>query len=171
MGLHEDMLTIFNKLRNDETLLRLLYYPPEDLAKGVKDPLDSILPNILDMDKKELIKLRNDRILKTSKDVDLSAKEICRIYLYAGRRSSNNGNFLFADQAVIFDIVCHDIFEEGDLRSNRIADRLNELFALENVASFGKMDYLAGEPRSAPKNYIGFRHVFSIVNFKKTVGG
>ena len=167
MGMYENFLDFLKLLRNDEILLRLLYYAPEDIVSKIPDPLSSSLPDILKMDAKTRNQIRNERIYKIPKSDDLIDKEICRIYVYPGRRSSNNGNFLYANQQVIFDILVHEKFEDGDLRSSRIVERLNELFAMEYITGIGKMDYLDGNPIGAPKNYIGFRHIFKIVDFKK----
>lgn len=167
MGMQQNFLDILSVIRNDETILRLLYYAPKDNVNGVLDPLNQSLPDILKMDAEIRNQIRNERIYKIPKADDLATKEICRVYVYPGRRTSTNGNFLYANQQVVFDILVHESFEDGDLRSTRIVERLNELFALTYVTGIGKMQYLDGDSINAPKNYIGFRHVFKIVDFKK----
>lgn len=167
MGMQQNFLDILSVIRNDETMLRLLYYKPEDAVKKVPDPLSPTLPDILKMESKKKNDIRNDCIFKIPKSDDLINKKICRVYVYPGRRTSTNGNFLYANQQVVFDILVHESFEDGDLRSTRIVERLNELFALTYVTGIGKMQYLDGDSINAPKNYIGFRHVFKIVDFKK----
>ena len=59
-----------------------------------------------------------------------------------------------ADQEIVIDILCHSDFENGDLRSMRIADRVNELIALERITGMGKIDYVLGSRINAPKDYV-----------------
>ena len=154
MSLQRNMLEIFEKLRNDEKLIRLLTLPARDDTKGIKEPLDQTLPDILDKSNKtslEINEIKDDVIYKIPKIDDLEDRQICRIYAYPGKRRSNNGNFLYAS------------FEKGDLRSARIIDRLDEMFTLKNISGIGKMIYLDGDPIAAPKNYIGYKHLFKIV--------
>lgn len=170
MTLQNNLLDVFKIMRNDEQLLRLLTFPSEDYSEGVLDPLDSNLQNILDNpNKEETMKIKDDVIYKIPKTDDLETRAICRIYTYAGRRTPTRTNFLYADQDVVFDLIVHDSFENGDLRSSRIVERLNELFATEDVTGIGKMLYEGGDPISAPKNYIGYKHVFKIVDRMKGI--
>ena len=164
--MHNHLRDIVKVLKTDETLLRLLYYPPEDLAKNVPDPLDVRLKNILEMDIVYQVKIRNEHIYLSPKADDLDTKHLCRIYAYAGRRRPNS-NYLTADQEIIVDILCHFDYENGDLRSMRIADRINELICLERVTGMGRVDYVGGGQINCPKNYTGYQHIFKTVGFKK----
>ncbi len=161
MGMYDNLKDINKVLRNDETLLRLLFYPPQDVVNGIKDPLDESLPNILDNDPMELRVLREKRIKVVPKSDDLVDEPICRIYLYAGRRKSNNGDYIYANQEVIVDILCYETFEH-DLRSLRISDRIIELINNKRITGFGKVKHLNGKPISAPNNYVGYQHIFEI---------
>jgi hypothetical protein len=166
MGMHKNFMDILNVLYQDETLLRLLYYPPKNLIGNIKDPLDATLTSMLTIDSDWVI--RKSRIMKTAKVDDLTPENpMCRIFVYAGRRSPDNGNYAMANQGVIIDILCHNSFEEGDLRTSRIADRLNELFISERVTGIGKMDYTSGNPIGSPSGYVGFQHIFKFTEFKK----
>lgn len=165
--MHDNFMDILNVLRNDEDLLRLLYYPPKDLVKGIKDPLDSSLPNILDMDKMKLKNIRDEHIMKSAKTDDLEDKEICRLYVYMGRRRPDTVSYAVAKQQVIVDVLCHNDIENSDLRSNRIADRLSYLFAWEHITGLGKMDYVDGNNINSPKEYIGYRHIYIFGGNKK----
>lgn len=168
MTLQKNLLDVIRIMEFDETLLRLLTLPSEDYANGILDPLNPTIPNILDNpDKDALGQLQEDVIYKISKTDDLENREICRIYVYAGRRNPTQTNFLYADQDIVFDLIVHDSFEKVDLRSARIAERLNELFATEHITGIGKMHYLDGNPINAPKNYIGYKHEFRIVDAMK----
>jgi hypothetical protein len=161
MSMHKNMMDILNVLYFDETLLRLLYYPAKSLKGNVKDPLDITLPNIVDIDTDWTI--RNNRIMKTAKTDDLNPDTpMCRIFVYFGRRSPESGNYAIANQSVIIDVLCHNSFEEGDLRLSRISDRLNELFVSERVTGLHKIEYQNGTPIGSPSGYVGFQHVYKI---------
>jgi hypothetical protein len=164
--MYKNFMDILNVLYKDETLLRLLYYPAENLDGNVKDPLDVSLPNILDIDSDWSI--RNSRIMKAPKDDDLNPDNpICRIFVFAGRRTGDNGNYALATQNVVIDIFCHNSFEEGDLRTTRILDRLNELFVYERITGITKMDFLNGDNYPSPSGYVGYRSTYKYGSIKK----
>lgn len=167
MGLHQNLMDIVNVLYYDETLLRLLYYPTADLSKDIHDPLDDSLPNVLDMDEESQWDIRNKRICFSSKNNDIPPDQpFSRIYVYAGRRRAD-GNYLMADQELVIDIFVHNDWENGDLRSTRISDRLNELLVLNKITGIGKMNYNNGSPITSPAEYVGYRHIFEFTEFKK----
>lgn len=167
MGMYDNFLDILNVFRNDEKLLRLLYYPPENLATETLDPLDPTLPNILDIDKNKLKEIRNEHIMKSAKADDLDEKQLCRIYVYPGRRDPSDNNYLVCGQEIVIDILCHNSFENEDLRSMRISDELNKLLVHERLTGMGKMEYVRGIPRSAPTEYIGYQHIYRFWATKK----
>lgn len=167
MGLHQNLIDIVNVFYYDEELLRLLYYPSADLVKQIPDPLDPSLPNLLQIDEDTIWNIRNSRICFSSKNNDLPPDEpFARIYLYAGRRRAD-GNYLMADQELFIDIFVQDDWENADLRSARISDRLNELLVLNRITGIGKMDYKNGQPLNSPSDYVAYRHVFEFAEFKK----
>lgn len=163
MGMYENFSDIVKLFYHDDQLLRLLYYPPTNFT-SIKDPLDPSLQNMTDNDADW--KIRLDRILSTPKSDDLVNTEICRIYVYAGRRRPQSGNFKVANQELIIDILCHSKFENGDFRSLRISDRINDLLIHEHVTGLGKMDYIDGGQAPAPNNYVGYRHVYTFGSTK-----
>lgn len=165
MGMYNDFLDIIKYLKSDEELLRLLYYPPEN-GNDVVDPLDVSLPNIMDKDIEEKSEIINKRIMKSNKFKDLENDSICRLYVYAGNRRPNS-NYLSADQEIVIDIICHSDFENGDLRSTRISDRLNQLFCQEHLVGIGKMDYVVGRQINAPYEYTGYQVIFTYCTFKR----
>jgi hypothetical protein len=165
MGMYNDFLDIIKYLKSDEELLRLLYYSPEN-GNDIVDPLDSSLPNILDMDIQQRAEIFNKRIMKAAKYTDLQDEKICRLYIYAGNRKSNS-NYLSADQELVIDILCHSDFENGDLRSTRISDRLNQLFCQERLVGIGQMDFVVGRQINAPYEYTGYQCVFTYSTFKR----
>ncbi|MED3562251.1 hypothetical protein [Bacillus xiapuensis] len=164
MGMYNDFLDIIKYLKSDEELLRLLYYPSEN-GNDIVDPLDNSLPNIMDMDIEEKSEIINKRIMKSDKTSDLVDEQICRIYVYAGRRSSER-NYLMAEQELVIDIFCHSEFEIGDLRSLRISDRLNQLFCQERVAGIGKMDFVGARPITVPYEFTGYQCIYKFGSTK-----
>jgi hypothetical protein len=167
MGMYNDFLDMIKYLKSDEELNRLLYYPPEDLGNSVLDPLDITLENIMDMELEPRSEIINKRIVKSAKYTDLENTEICRIYVYAGARQPSNGNYLTANQELTIDILCHSDFENGDLRSLRIADRLNKMFCQENLVGIGQMDFAGARQINAPYEYTGYKVVFTYSTFKR----
>lgn len=157
--MHDHLIDIFEKLYFDEELLRLLYYPPENLALDIPDPLSPTLPNILDLPIKDQWEIRKDRISKTPKSEDLTKNRICRLYIYAGNRRPQSGNYSAAAQDIKVDILCHYTFEE-DLRSMRISDRVNKLLVNKPITGMGKMEYVNGNPAAAPNDYVKFQHLY-----------
>lgn len=167
MGMYENMQDILRILRNDEELLRLLYYKPEDIGRKIPDPLDASLENILDKPIEERWQIIDDVIFKTQKDDDLIDKEKCRLFVYFGRRESSKRNYQTASQEVTVDILCHVDFENGDMRLARISDKINDLFALRRVTGMGLTDYVFGTPLTrTPSQYVGYRHVYKFGSTK-----
>ncbi|WP_243357250.1 hypothetical protein [Bacillus litorisediminis] len=165
-GMYKNLKDIAVTLQNDETLLRLLYYPPKDLSQNTPDPLDPSLPNILEMDISKLWEIRDKHILFVPKTDDLTGNKLCRVYLYAGRRIPSR-NYLIADQEVIIDTLCHTSYESVDLRSMRISDRINELLVSERITGIGRIDYVDGRQINAPLDYVGFQNVYEFGSNKK----
>lgn len=168
MGMFDNFSDIFNVLNADEELLRLLYYPPEDIVLGNPDPLDVSLPNVLSIDTDRTI--RKDRIKKIVKVDDLTIeKPICRILMYAGRRSPSdkNSSYHVAEQQLIIEVFVHNSFEDGDLRSLRINDRLNQILVSRHITGMAKMEYVNGGQRDAPTEYLGYVNVYRFWGTKR----
>lgn len=166
MGMKKNLDDIYRLFLNDEELLRLLHYKPESLLDNRPDPLSDTLPNILEMSIDELWPIRDKCIMRTSKSDDLVGDSVCRIYLYAGRRRPQSGNFHAATQEIIVDVLCHEDYEK-DSRSSWISDRINDLLCLERVTGMGKTDYVSGNPISAPAQYAGYQQVYVVGSTKK----
>lgn len=168
MSMYKNITDIINVLNFDEILLRLLYYSPANLATNTLDPLNILLQNVMDMDEETQWNIRNERIKVSDKTDDLIPdKPMCRILLYAGRRLPVRSNYMFADQEFHIDIFCHNSFEDGDFRLEKISDRLNELFVSERITGIGKMEYLNGNILSSPREYVGFKHIYKFGSFSK----
>ncbi|GIN23112.1 hypothetical protein [Siminovitchia fordii] len=170
MGMYKNMQDILKAVRFDEELLRLLYYNPEDYLSKTLDPLDERLPNILDMDLGKQWEIRDERIMITPKDDDLTNKRICRIFVYFGDRFPlpQKKSYLIASQDIVVDVLCHADFENKDIRSTRIGDRLNQIFALSDVTGMGKMEYVRGRVLTrTPSQYVGFQHIYRFGSTKQ----
>lgn len=154
---------VFDVLINSETLKRLLWYPPEDMLNNIPDPLSPILPNISD-DEKLNWKVIEDRILLNSKSDDLVEEPKCRIYLYLGKRRPSR-NVKMVKQEIIIDILWHELFD-NDFRFNSITKSINRMLINKRITGVGKMAYLDGDDIGAPKNYSGYRHIFSVGSVK-----
>lgn len=149
---------IYTKLREDEMLMRLLHYKPEDYYTKVLDPLSKALPNIVDNSEKywDIV----DKVIITgTKTSDIQEKGICRIYLYAGRSRGKFQSHYLIDQEVVLDVFVHESYEK-DLRTPWICDRIKELIALEYIAGYGKLTFVAGNQRDSPIGYSKYELVF-----------
>ncbi|MCM3387331.1 hypothetical protein M3649_04180 [Ureibacillus chungkukjangi] len=162
-SMREVIGNVYQRLINDEELLRLLWYKPRNSVN--KDPLDTSLPNIIDSD--DYWDIVNERVLLTNKTDDLEGKELCRLYISSGQRRANGRNDYMATQRIIIDSFVHEVYQ-GDLRSEWILDRLLQLLALEYVeGSLGKFDYVKSDPANAPSQYQRFVHYFEYNDMRK----
>lgn len=159
---------IYQVLIADEELMRLLNYLPQGYFNNEYhvDPLDDSLPNLVDVDSDDYWQMVDERIILGEKTSDLLESQLCRIYIYEGRRRPVFESHVVATQEVNIDIFIHESFDR-DLRITRITDRINELIALERIAGFGKLEYTAGNPREAPTHYRRFLHQFKMSVSKK----
>lgn len=161
---------IFKKLSNDDVLLRLLYYLPEndendDGTCHHFPPLSDLNPPIKDSGIHTSVV--EESIRTSTKSTDIEEKAICRLYIYAGRRRSVFNNYLLASQEIVIDIFVHESFDK-DMRLSWISDRINELIALERVeGSIGKLDYVAGNSRMAPIGYSKYENIYEYTTDKK----
>ncbi|MFJ7982434.1 hypothetical protein ACIQ1D_19410 [Lysinibacillus xylanilyticus] len=160
---------IYQKLIADEELLRLLTYLPNGFdVKGNyhPDPLDESLANLVDKENEEYWKLVDERIVLGEKTSDLLESQLCKVYIYEGRRRPVFENYLVATQEIYVDIFIHESFDR-DLRISRISDRINELICLEHIAGIGRLEYKAGNPREAPTHYRRYLHQYTMNVSKK----
>lgn len=169
MGMYQSIQDIVKTLRSDEDLLRLLRYKPKSIVDKRPDPLDESLPNILDMQPEKTWLIVNDTIMMTPKDDDLTDESKCRIFVYLGDRDPlpSRNSYHAVSQEVSFDIFCHVDFENGDMRSNRIADRISDLFFNKNITGLGKMNYVNGRVISrVPSQYVAYKHCYEFGGMK-----
>lgn len=152
--------SVYDILRQDETLLRLLHYPPND---GINpSPLSDQYENITDMELNDYWKIVDNHILITSKTDNLQTKPICRIYVYQGR-NRRTYNMLTLRHEIVIDVFCHHDYINADFRMHSIEERLNEiLFGSRVNGGLGKVDYHNGYEIGAPLNYEAYRHIYLI---------
>jgi hypothetical protein len=166
MSMYNYIKDIMKVLWNDEELLRLAFYPAENRAENILDPLDEKLENILDKDEIEQWEIRDNHILSVPKSSDFEDEVTCKIFVYAGRRSPTR-NYQIADQDIVVDILCHAEYENGDLRTMRISDKINELLISERITGMGKIRYVGGNPIPSPEDYVGYRHTYEFGSMTK----
>ena len=168
MGMYQNIQDILQVLWYDEELLRLLHYEPENIKTNSLDPLSPSLKNILDMPEIEQWNIRENAIMLTPKEDNIIGDRKCIIFVYLGDRSPHKGSFVIAAQNVVFDVFCHSDFENGDMRTTRIGDRLNKLFTLENITGISKMDFIRGRVISrVPSQYVGYQFIYNFINLNK----
>jgi len=160
MKMRQNLQDIFKVLSQDETLLRLLYYLPQN---AFDDPLDPTKTDVLSMPNKwDIIA---DRIKTTQTTDTLDTEPKCRVCFYAGRRKSHRGNYLVAKQHIIFDVYVHFSFDNVDQRLSWICDRLNDLLFNQKITRIGNVDFQDGIPIVVSQNllkYMAYRLVFEI---------
>lgn len=161
MDMRKNIQDVYKVLTNDETLLRLLYYKPQDANDS---PLATNKPNILSMDAVTKWNIIKDVIKPTSKTDDLAVEPKCRIYFYPARRISSGSNYLFANQQIVFDVMVHFDFEEVDLRLEWICDRINELLFNQRITGFGKISFVEGGLSPSPEGYLGYRLIYKFTS-------
>lgn len=173
-SMREVVAGIYDILRSDEELMRLLVYPSESINIDILHPMDEDLANIVPKDKNgkiifdELYWERVDKhIMLAEKSSNIEKEAIVRLYIYPGRRRPQHRNYLLSKQEVIIDVLMHESFA-GDMRLEWINDRINELLSLERVQGvLGMLDYAQGNPREAPIGYSRYQHVFVFGTGKK----
>lgn len=162
-SMRQVFLEIYRILTEDEVLMRLLYYLPEDAHNP--DPLSDELENI--QDRPDIWDIRKDRVMRSDKISDIEGDPKCRIYIYPEKRRSRWGNYLVADQGISLSIFVHESFLV-DGRMEWISDRLYKLLSLERIkGSIGMLEYVKGDPWTAPRQYSQYRHVFQFTTSKK----
>lgn len=154
-SMRESINKIYTALIEDEELLRLLYYPP---TKRIS-PLDKTVNQPDLIGHADYWDIVDDRIMTATKSSDIEDKKICRLYIYAGRRRPKFRDYMLVDQEVVIDILVNETYD-SDLRLNWICDRINEIIALEHITGYGKLTYIAGNPRQAPIGYSKYETMY-----------
>lgn len=166
MSIRNNMKTLLDLFRNDETLLRLLFYKPKSIVDNIPDPLSPSRSNILEKDEEELWQIRDEHIFPMYKDSDLKDIETCRIHVYAGNRVPTNHNYTLAEQDFVIDIFSHESYEK-DYRLLWVTDRLNELLFNKRITGITKIKYDSGRILQSPSSYSAYRHVYTFESGSK----
>lgn len=165
-SMREVFASIFDILRKDEELMRLLVYPSENVDEDILHPMDELLPNIVD-DSEAYWEIVNKHIKMAQKSSDIEEDAMCRLYIYPGRRRPNYKAYILAKQEAVIDILMHDSYA-GDMRVQWISDRINELLALEHIdGAIGKLDFVQGNDWVAPIGYVKYQLMYVFEANKK----
>lgn len=172
-GMYKVMIAIQSALQQDEALMRLLYYYPEDIYLKRPDPLDPSLYNIIITDyenatDKEITREREileNRFKTTPTASDIEGQQICRIYLYTDDRNPTR-NYKIANQNFNIDIFCHESFE-ADYRTARILDRINDILLKKPefgnpLAGMGAIEFVRGRRINVVKDYSSYTSTFVV---------
>ncbi len=151
----------YKKLINDERLLRLLHYPPENFVDNTPPPISDKLPDILKKSEKEYWQIVDEHVYRRTKADDLQNKKICRIYIYAGNKKTTR-NMRVSKREIVIDVFCNHDYEV-DYRIESIADRLSELLFLKRIeGGMGVIEYKNGYEFVAPNGYEAYRHIYVV---------
>ena len=156
MQMRKNIMDVYTAFRENEKLLRLLYYKPEDANDN---PLDTSKENILDKNTSEKWSIIEDRIVRTAKINDLDDDEKCRLLMYLGNRG-NTSNYFYASQELIIDVMVHFDFDEVDLRLSWICDTISDIIFNKKVTGVGKVMFGGGRQINAPEGYVGYRLIY-----------
>lgn len=158
---------IYDLLRKDEQILRLLKYAPESVNPDYKSPLDESLPNLYDPaeESNSYWDIVDERILLTSKLNDIEEKQLARIYVVAGNSRSDLKNRMLIIQDVDIHIYTHDFYEQ-DLRNDWIRERIEYLLLQEPLELVGNLEFDDSRPVPSPKEYTATLNVFQFHRVK-----
>lgn len=174
MKLKESLDELYKLLADDEILMRLLHYTPEDAHDN---PLDVAKDDILTSEDRWDITKGN--LFSTDKryDLDLDPIKICRICFYTGTRQPissgynirNVDNPYASEQRYNFDVYVHVDIDDIDARLTDITDRLNELLHLKRVNDVGEfiLDFIS-PISNTPDGFIGLKSVYRTVSLQES---
>lgn len=165
MNMRKVVMDTYNQIIEDEEILRLLHYRSEQFNDS---PLDESKPNILDMDNVDKFDIIDRHIIRSDQTDRLENESIItRLCVYPGRRLPTNGNYLLANQDIVFDIYVQNQQDHIDLRLSWIADRINELFINKKITGVNKIQFIDALPlNSKPDGYVGMKIIYRAVSKK-----
>lgn len=180
MNLRENLMSIYNALRNDEKLLRLLHYVPKN---QLDDPLDSSKPNILDMDIEEQYEIIEQVLIPTDKKFELDMKSyFSRICLYMGERKPVDQysagarqllrNTYASEQTIVIDVYTNIEIDAIDMRMTWICDTINEILFEKDINQFSTIKPDVCYPiMKTPDQFIGYRMTYYMTTAQEPKGG
>lgn len=178
-SMREALNNIMQVLRDDEKLMKLLYYSPESLEN---DSVEELVPSAEDMknatlgDMKAQDKIERywsvveERLLIGETKKEIEERHICRVYVRFGRLRSVFGNYLIGDQEVVVNVYVPNEYDRYDLRLTWINDRISYLLTNERISGIGKMIYSKGDSRVAPHDYSRYENIYLFTTAKKGLG-
>lgn len=152
-----------NIMRNDEHLLRLLYYNPIDKNGNYVEFTDSNLPNVLDFEEQKLDEIRSDLIRTSQKSDDIIETKKTVVFVYFGKSKAKFHNRLLVDREIVFHILSHNDFSFAS-RIEEICDRLDTLFSGKRIGGIGLTEIANSFPREAPKEYLAYEQKYTITD-------
>lgn len=174
MSYRQTIVEIFNKLRQDESLLRLLVYK----ADNYEDDIQIVTPerpSILSKPPNEIWEIVSERILYNPKPIAVDDEKICRIILYTGGKGRNFSPDIGLDKIIIETFVHTDF--QIDFRLESILDRIKHLLSNQKVKittdgsnkpiGIGNFELVDDRPlHNAVNNYLGFQQVYQFADFR-----
>lgn len=170
MQLIKQTKSLYKKLSSDEELLRLLFYksdhPQDDVLSNERpdilgDMSQELTSGVINAESERVFQIINDRIKLTRKYDDLNDDNPkARICCYLGDREKSEGNYLLAKQHILIDVIVHNSFDDIDLRSSKIAERVNRLIFGEQIG-IGKNLFEGMEITELVDNYQSYRLQYS----------
>ncbi len=152
-----------NIMKQDEHLMRLLYYNPKDANDNYVDFRDENLPNVTEFETDKFEEIANDLIRKSEKADDIIETKKTVIFVYLGKSVPVFGNRMLTERELIFTILSHNDFS-FDYRIEEICDRLDTLFVGQRIGGIGQTRTGRSFKREAPKEYLAFEQKYIITN-------
>lgn len=149
------IITFFDKIEEvlikDETLMRLLKYPPKDATNP--DPLDPVLPNVVDEFSDEYWNLVDEKFVKGSQKTEVEEDSTVIICMYEGRNRPVLSSYILSKQEIRFGIIIHEDYEV-DRRISRISARIADLISNRpEFVGYGALRPVGKNPSSAPVDF------------------
>jgi hypothetical protein len=167
------MINFDKLLRNDENLLRLLYYKSNSFSddifqitstrKRITPPPGSTDPSPTDTYVGGIVSntLRHTLVYSTIKvsDLTLNSTQSCRLLFYLGNRAPSR-NSRYPTQEMVVDIYVHTDIDKVDYRLAKLCDYVTELIDEKQIAGIGKASTTGGNAITLNASYIGYRLYF-----------
>ncbi|MFY0516864.1 hypothetical protein ACOMCU_03390 [Lysinibacillus sp. UGB7] len=169
MRIVNKLAQFYKSLKEDEKLLRLLYYLPKD---SLDNPLDESKMDISQLPEKDII--MNNILVIGDKTSDLKMDtHFSRICLYTGPRApqkhylKNTNQFTdnpySSTQQYFFDIYTPVAINNIDFRLDWLGEMLNEVLFQEDIEEFGDLRFHSGIPLlNTPEGFIGYRWIYVV---------